>query len=199
MLKTHRKLKITLWVTGGVIVLVAIGAVGLAVAARWAVSDYRGNTTAQLNDAIVGKTTGVSIELRGVFLGEILSSDYKHIKALGDEYKNLLVDTKSYVAALGVHNTLVEQYNAGIKGEKPLNGDLLKSINKYKAVIENSFPNDKDRIKAIGDLMAKVTSNSDFDAVSLDIDTVLQSGDKFLIELREKLNTRISEFQKKVN
>jgi hypothetical protein len=28
---------------------------------------------------------------------------------------------------------------------------------------------------------------------------VLQSGDKFLADFREKLNTRITEFQKKVN
>jgi formyltetrahydrofolate synthetase len=118
---------------------------------------------------------------------------------LDSDYQTLLTDVKSYVTVLDTHNVLVEQYNAGIKGEKPLSGDLLKSVNRYQAAFENRFPDEKEIAKAIGDLSTKITSTTDFDAVSTDIDTVLQSGDKFLADFREKLNTRIAEFQEKVN
>lgn len=197
--KSSRKLKIALWIVGIIIVLAGLVTVTLAVLARRAVSDYRGDATTQLNGVIDGKTSGVPVELDNVLFGETLSSDYKRVKSLDSDYKALLTDTKSYVAVLGVHDALVEQYNAGIKGEKPLSSELLNTVNKYKAVIENRFPDDKDRAKAIGDLSAKITSNTDFDAVSADIDTVLRDGDKFLTEFREKLNARILEFQKKVN
>ncbi|MCL2173741.1 hypothetical protein FWH58_00335 [Candidatus Saccharibacteria bacterium] len=198
-LRTHRKLRIALWSVAIVVILTLLGGVILIVMARWAISDYRGDATTQLNDVIAGKTTGVPVQLRGVLLGETLSGDYRQIKALDNEYQILLTDTKSYVAALDAHNALVEQYNAGIKGEKPLGGDLLKSVNKYKAVIENRFPGEADRARAIGELLTKITSSTEFDTVSGDIDTILQSGDQFLTELRESLNTRITEFQKKVN
>lgn len=197
--KMHRSLKIALWVLGVIVTLALLGVISLAVMAYRAVSDYRGATTVQLNDVIAGKTTGVPAELSGVLLGEMLSGDYKHIKTLDNDYKKLLTDTKSYVAALDAHNALVEQYNAGINGEKPLNSDLLKSVNKLRAVMENRFPDEKDRATMIGNLATKITSNTNFDAVSIDIDAVLQNCDKFLDELREKLNTRIAEFQKNVN
>lgn len=197
--KVHRKLKITLWIVGAILVLVLIGLVSLAIMSRQAVSSYRSDAAEQLNSVVNGKESGVPVELRGVLLGETLSGDYKHVKSLDADYKELLTDVKGYVTVLNAHNSIVEQYNAGIKGEKPLGGDLLISVNRYKAAFENRFPDEKDRIKAISDLSTKITSNTDFDAVSTDIDTVLQSGDKFLAESREKLNTRINEFQKKVN
>jgi len=197
--KTHRKLKIALWTVGAVVILMLFSIVSLTVMAHRAVSDYRGDATAQLNDVIAGKTTGMPVELNSVLFGEILNGDYKRIKTLDEDYKKLLVDTKSYVAVLDVHNTLVEQYNTGIKGETPLNSDLLKSVNKLRAVMENRFPDEKNMAKTISDLAIKITSNTDFDVVSVDIDTVLQSSDRFLSELREKLNTRSTEFQQKVN
>jgi hypothetical protein len=195
----HRKLKTVLWISGGVIALVLIGLVTLAIMARQAVSDYRGQAAEQLNTVINGETTSMPVKLRSVLFGEFLSGDYKRVKSLDDNYQELLTDVKSYVIVLDTHNVLVEQYNAGIKGEKPLGGDLLKSVNRYRAALENRFPEEKDRVKAVGDLSAKITSTTDFDAVSPDIDTVLQDGDKFLAEFRENLNTRITEFQKKVN
>ena len=199
MSKTNRKLRITLWIVGIVVVLSLLAAATLAVLAKWATSDYRGNATVQLNDVIAGKEIGLPVELKSVLLGETLSGDYKRIKALDGDYKKLLNDTKSYKAVLDAHNVLVEQYNAGIKGEKPLGGDLLKSVQRYKAILENRFPSEKDRIKAIDELLNKITSTIDFDSISNDIDSVLQSGDDFLSQFREQLNTRITEFQKKVN
>jgi len=199
MSKTHRKLKIALWIVGIIVALVLIGAVTLAVLARQAVSDYRGAATTQLNEAVAGKTTGLPVELRAVWFGDVLSSDYQRVKNLNSVYQKLLRDVKSYVAVLNAHNVLVEQYNAGIKGNKPMGGDLLKSVNKYQAVMMNLFPDEKDQIKAIGDLLTQITSNTDFDAVSTSIDDVLQTGDDFLAQFREQLNARITEFQKKVN
>lgn len=197
--KTHRKLKIALGIIGIVLILIVIGLVALAVIARQAVSTYRGDAAEQLGTVVNGKESGLPVELKGVLLGEFLSGDYKHVKSLDGDYKKLLDDVKGYVNVLSTHNSIVEQYNAGIKGEKPLGGDLLVAVNRYKAAFENSFPDEKDKIKSIGDLSLKITSNTDFDTVSADVDAVLQSGDKFLVEFREKLNTRISEFQKKVN
>jgi len=139
------------------------------------------------------------VELRAVWFGDVLSSDYQRVKNLNSVYQKLLRDVKSYVAVLNAHNVLVEQYNAGIKGNKPMGGDLLKSVNKYQAVMMNLFPDEKDQIKAIGDLLTQITSNTDFDAVSTSIDDVLQTGDDFLAQFREQLNARITEFQKKVN
>ena len=197
--KMSKKVKIILWISGIVILLAILATATLMVLARRAVSDYRGDAAGQLNTVISGKTSDTPVELKSVLFGETFSSDYKRVKALDEDYKKLLTETKSYVAALDVHDTLVEQYNAGIKGEKPLDSDLLKTVNQYKAVMENRFPDEKDLIKEIGELSVKITSNTDFDVVSSDINTVLQDGDKFLTEFREKLNTRISEFQKKVN
>ena len=197
--KTHRKLKIALGIIGIVLILIVIGLVALAVIARQAVSTYRGDAAEQLGTVVNGKESGLPVELKGVLLGEFLSGDYKHVKSLDGDYKKLLDDVKGYVNVLSTHNSIVEQYNAGIKGEKPLGGDLLKSVQRYKAMFENRFPIEKDRAKVIGELLTKITSTTDFDAISGDIDDILQSGDKFLAEFREKLNTRITEFQKKVN
>jgi len=197
--KMNRKLKISLWIIGVVGVLLLATTTTLIIMAQRAISNYRGDATAQLNDVIDRKTTGVPAEINKVLLGEILSNDYKRVKALDEDYKNLLTDTKSYVAVLDAHDTLVEQYNAGIKGEKPLNSDVLILVNRYKAVIENRFPNEKEKAEALGNLSTRITSSTSFDEVSADIDIVLRNGDVFLTEFREKLNARITEFQKKVN
>jgi hypothetical protein len=180
-------------------VLVASSTVGLAVMAHQAVSSYRDNATNQLNNVISGEMIGLPVELRGVPFGEILNSNYKHIKTLDGDYKDLLTDTKSYVAVLDAYTALLEQYNAGIKGKKPLSSDLLKSVNKYKAVMENRFPNEKDMAKVIGELAIKITSSSDFDDISDSVEVVLQSGERFLTKLREELNARIARFQEEVN
>ncbi|MDR1969827.1 MAG: hypothetical protein LBQ11_00555 [Candidatus Nomurabacteria bacterium] len=199
MSKANRKLKITLRIIGVIVILALLGIVSLAMMARWAVSDYRGDTASQLNNIIAGETTGVPVELRGILFGKILGGDYERVEAMNGEYKTLLNDTKSYIAVRDAHDALVEQYNAGVNGKKPLGSDMLKSVNKYRAVIENHFPDEKDRAKTLGNLSTKITSNTDFDAVSSNIDAVLQSSDTFLAELREELNARITEFQKKVN
>ncbi|MCL2451711.1 hypothetical protein FWD20_02445 [Candidatus Saccharibacteria bacterium] len=199
MSKTNRKWKIALWAVGVATALVLVGFLALTVVVRQAVKIYRSDTAEQLNAAIGGQESGVPVELRRVLLGELLNGDYTNIKSLETDYQKLLTDVKSYVTVLAAHDALIEQYNAGIKGDKPLGGDLLVSVNRYMAAFENRFPGEKDRIKAISDLSAKITSNTNFDAVSGDIDDVLQSGDKFLAELRESLNARILEFSKKVN
>jgi glycine betaine/choline ABC-type transport system substrate-binding protein len=197
--KMNRKLKIAL-LTGGIVVALAlIGVVILAILTRQAVSNYRGAATEQINAVTNGETPGVPIELKGVLLGEVLNGDYKRVKSLDSDYKELLTNIRDYVTVRDTYDVLVKQYNAGIKGEKPLGGDLLKSVNRYKAAFENRFPEEKDQAKAIGDLSIKITSTTDFDAISTDINTLLQSGDEFLAKFREKLNVRITEFQKKIN
>ena len=197
--KTHHKLKVALVSIGIVIVLALVGAAALLVLAERAVSNYRGDTAAQLNDVTAGRTTGVPVTLRQIPFGEILNQDYRRVGRLDQTYQKLLTDTKSYIALRDAHDALVAQYNSGINGDKPLSGDVLIAVNKYQAVLENRFPNEEDQARAAGDLATTIASNSDFDAVSADIDSVLESGDRFLSELHDELVAHISDFQKQVN
>jgi hypothetical protein len=195
----RRRLKVALWFFGGTVVLVLIAVAALMILSRMAVSDYRGDTAEQLNSVIKGETSAAPIKLNSIPLGDVLNQDYRRVKSLDGDYQNLLNEVKSYVAVLSIHDSLVEQYNAGVKGEKPLGGDLLILVKRYQAVFENRFPERQEIAKAASDLSIKITSTTDFDAVSADIDSVLLSGDKFLSETRERLNESIVEFQKKVN
>jgi len=199
MAKLNGKVKIGLWSVGSLVVLAAFGALALFTLANRAVNDFRADASDQLNTAVSGKTTGVPTALKTVWLGDWLNISYKKVDGLQANYRALLGDVKNYVAVLNAHDTLVGQYNGGIKGDKPLNGDLLKSVNQYLAVMQNRFPSEKDRIAALNNLSNKITSSTDFDAVSGDIDTILQSNSDWLNSLRDDLNSRITAFQKKIN
>ena len=199
MTKLNRKVKISLWLVGGLVVLLALAALVISVLADRATDTFRSQASQQLNAAVAGESTGVTVELRTVWLGDLLNKDYKKISGLQSDYERLLGDVKNYAKVLSIHNTLVDQYNKGIKGEKPLNGDLLSSISQYLAAMRSRFPDEKDRIQMLEDLSQKITASTDFDAVSADIDTLLQSNDGWLSDIQKRLNERITKFQEKVN
>ncbi len=76
MAKLSRKGKIALRAVVAVIIAAALLVAVLAVLARQAVSNYRGAAANQLNSVISGKTTGLTVRLRQVWLGDMLNGSY---------------------------------------------------------------------------------------------------------------------------
>ena len=194
-----RKAKIILWSIVGLVLAIGLSVLTLFVLTTRAVNDFHDQASKQLNAAVAGKNTDEAVQLKTIWFGRLLNPRYDKVAGLQDEYNKLLSDVENYVAALSAHDNLVAQYNSGIKGDKPLSGDLLKTVNQYWSVVKNNFPTESDRATTLENLTQKITSNTDFDAVSSDIDNVLQSGNDWLSGLRDSLNKRITEFQDEVN
>lgn len=195
----NRKLKVSLIVLAAVIVAAAAVAGTLIFMAKDSANEYRSAATRQLNLAISGQEAGVAVELNLVWFGDNLNSDYRKVNSLQSDYAALLGDLKNYVAILNAHNALVEQYNNGLKNGDSLDGNLLKTVNKYADLIENRFPNEKDRLSTMRKLSEKITSNTDFESVGDDINAILADNDDWLSEVRNQLNDSIAAFQKKIN
>ncbi|MCL2038024.1 hypothetical protein FWG95_03420 [Candidatus Saccharibacteria bacterium] len=194
-----KKVKISLWIVGSLIIAGSLAYLAIFTLSTRAVSAFREQAADQLNTAVSGEATGSIVELRKVWFGGLLNSDYEKVSGLQAEYEKLLSSVKGYVAVSNAHDALVENYNRGIKGDAPLSGDLLQSVEKYLAAMKNRFPDETDRITALENLSTKVASNTDFDVVSGDIDQLLHDNNPWLDELREKLNQQITEFQDRVN
>ena len=199
MAKMNRKVKISLWVAGAVIVVGAFSYLAIFALSTRAVSTFRGEAADQLNTAVSGEPAGATVELDNVWLGKVLNHDYQKVSDLQPDYEKLLTNVKDFVVVRGAHDALVENYNNGIKGKAPLTSDLLKSVNKYLAAMESHFAGETDRVAALQNLSAKISENTDFDAVSSDINQLLVDNNNWLNELREQLNQKISSFQDKVN
>lgn len=197
--KINRKTKISLISLAIVLVLVAGATITLMFIAKGAVNDFRTNAARQLNNIIASKDAGATVELETVWLGRTVSSDYKKVDSLQNEYQNILIALKNYVAVLDVHNKLVGEYNKGLKGEDIINGDLLKLVKKYRDLIASKFPKETDRIKAVDDLTERILGTSDFDSISGFMSEVISDNDDWLNEVRDDLNNQISAFQKKIN
>lgn len=197
--KINRKMKTGLISMIIVLLLIGAGILTLLFMAKGAVNDFRTDATHQLNNVIEGKDSGVAVELRTVWFGRALSSDYKKVDSLQGEYQKLLALLKNYVAILDIHNQLVGKYNSGLKGENVLNGDFLKLTNKYRDLIASKFPNETERIAAMDELIKTITGSSDFDSVSSSLTKVISDNDVWLNQVREDLNNQITAFQKKIN
>lgn len=197
--KINRKTKISLISLAIVLVLVAGATITLMFIAKGAVNDFRTNAARQLNNVIASKDAGATVELQTVWLGRTVSSDYRKVDSLQNEYQNILIALKNYVAVLDVHNKLVGEYNKGLKGEDIINGDLLKLVKKYRDLIASKFPKETDRIKAVDDLTERILGTSDFDSISGFMSEVISDNDDWLNEVRDDLNNQISAFQKKIN
>lgn len=194
-----KKVKISLWVIISLIIAGALAYLAIFTLSTRAVSSFREEAANQLNNAVSGEAAGDTVKLGNIWFGDVLNRDYKMVSELQPDYEKLLANVKDYVSVRNAHDALVENYNNGIKGNAPLSGDLLKSIDHYSSIMQNRFHDETDRIAALENLSAKVASNTSFDAVSGDIDQLLHNNSVWLDELREKLNQSISEFQEKVN
>lgn len=178
---------------------IIIFVVSLMFVAKQSASDYRGNASKQLNNVINGKDAGVTVGLSQVWLGDSLSSDYKKANSSQDEYKELLDSTKDYIFVLNIHNDLIGQYNAGLKGDTLLDGEMLKTVNQYISAIKNRFPSEENRISTMDELAKKIVANSEFDSISTDLGDVLADNDEWLNSIRDSINKSIVDFQKKIN
>lgn len=197
--KINHKTKISLISLAIILALAAGGIITIMFIAKGAVNNFRTNAARQLNNVIASKDAGATVELETVWLGRTVSNDYKKVDSLQNEYRNILIALKNYVAVLDVHNKLVGEYNKGLKGEDIINGDLLKLVKKYRDLIANKFPKETDRIKAVDDLTERILGTSDFDSISGFMSEVISDNDDWLNEIRDGLNNQISAFQKKIN
>lgn len=197
--KINRKMKTGLISMATVLVLAGAAILTLMFMAKGAVNDFRVDASKQLKGIIDGKDAGTAVELRSVWLGQVLNGDYQKVKSLQAEYQKLLDSLKNYVAVVEAHNQLVSRYNSGLKGEAVINGDFLKLVNRYRDLIANRFPDATERIAAMDDLIKRVTATSDFDSISGFIAEVISDNDDWLGQTRDDLNVQISAFQKKIN
>ena len=195
----NRKTKVGVISLVAAAVLVIAGTVCLMFMAKGVVNTFRVDAASQLNNVIEGKDAGVPIELGSVWLGDMLSSDYKKVDSLQDEYQKILIALKNYVAVLNIHNQLVSEYNKGLKGENIVNGDLLKLVKKYRDLIASKFPDETDRIAAVDDFSERVLAASDFDSIASSMAGMISNNDNWLNDIRDDLNNQITSFQKKIN
>lgn len=182
-----------------VVALAGIAVLTLMFMAKGATNDFRADASRQLKNVIDGKDAGATVELRSVWLGQVLHSDYRKAKSLQGAYQKLLGSLKDYEAVSEAQSQLVSKYNSGLKGEAVLNGDFLKLVNRYRDLIANRFPDATERIAAMDDLVKRVTATSDFDSISGFIAEVISDNDDWLGQTRDDLNVQISAFQKKIN
>jgi hypothetical protein len=199
MSRINRKLKISLIVAGCLVVLSAGAVTAILLMSKQSVSDYRSAAAKQLNNVIAGSDAGATVELRQVWFGGQLDSNYHKADGLQSEYAELLNSVKSYISLLNIHNSLVSQYNEGLKSDSTLSGDFLKIVNKYASLLANNFPDEKARLAAMQNLSKEITSNVEFKSISADADDVLSDNETWLNELRETLNADVTDFQKKIN
>jgi len=194
-----KKVKISLWIIVSLIVVGGMAVLAIFTFSVRAVSTFREQAADQLNTAVSGEKTDSPVELRRIWFADLINQDYKKVDDLQADYNNLLKAVKNFVAAREAQNALVENFNRGNNGDKPLGGDLLRSVDQYLATMKKRFPNETERIAALENLLTKVSSNTDFDAVSSDIDQIVHNNDVWLNDLRTELNQQIDEFQAKVN
>lgn len=196
--KINRKAKIGI-ISLAVIGLLVAGVICLMFMAKSAVNTFRADAANQLNDVIEGKDAGATVELGSVWLGGMLSSDYKKVDSLQGEYQKIFVALKNYVMVLDIHNQLVGEYNDGLKGKNIVNGDLLTLVKKYRDLIASKFPDETDSIAAADSLSESLLAASDFDSIASPMAAVISRNDTWLNEVRDDLNNQIAAFQKKIN
>lgn len=195
------KAKIALLVIGILVILAGVSSVVLIFLARKSVNDYRQDASAELNSIInlePAKTTDV--KLQEVWLGRLLSPEYEKVDDLQNEYRELVNDVKNCVSAYNQYNVLLELYEDGQENELTnLNSEFLSNVDNYLIAMRKNYPDETEQISGIEKLREAVVASTDFKSVSADMRSVLNDMSVWLDKLRDNLNTRITEFQKKIN
>lgn len=195
------KAKIALLVIGILVILAGVSLVVLIFLARKSVNDYRQDASAELNSIInlePAKTTDV--KLQEVWLGRLLSPEYEKVDDLQNEYRELVNDVKNCVSAYNQYNVLLELYEDGQENELTnLNSEFLSNVDNYLIAMRKNYPDETEQISGIEKLREAVVASTDFKSVSADMRSVLNDMSVWLDKLRDNLNTRITEFQKKIN
>ena len=195
------KAKIALFVIGILVILAGVSLVVLIFLARKSVNDYRQDASAELNSIInlePAKTTDV--KLQEVWLGRLLSPEYEKVDDLQNEYRELVNDVKNCVSAYNQYNVLLELYEDGQENELTnLNSEFLSNVDNYLIAMRKNYPDETEQISGIEKLREAVVASTDFKSVSADMRSVLNDMSVWLDKLRDNLNTRITEFQKKIN
>ena len=195
------KAKIALLVIGILVILAGVSLVVLIFLARKSVNDYRQDASAELNSIInlePAKTTDV--KLQEVWLGRLLSPEYEKVDDLQHEYRELVNDVKNCVSAYNQYNVLLELYEDGQENELTnLNSEFLSNVDNYLIAMRKNYPDETEQISGIEKLREAVVASTDFKSVSADMRSVLNDMSVWLDKLRDNLNTRITEFQKKIN
>lgn len=195
------KAKIALLVIGILVILAGVSLVVLIFLARKSVNDYRQDASAELNSIInlePAKTTDV--KLQEVWLGRLLSPEYEKVDDLQNEYRELVNDVKNCVSAYNQYNVLLELYEDGQENELTnLNSEFLSNVDNYLIAMRKNYPDETEQISGIEKLREAAVASTDFKSVSADMRSVLNDMSVWLDKLRDNLNTRITEFQKKIN
>lgn len=196
-----KKAKIALWALGGVVVLACVGVGTSILLARQAVSSYRADASAQLNKVVNEQSADRSpVKLKNVWLGRSLVSEYAKVDDLQSTYNGLLAKVSAYVTVLNQHNNLVDQYNNGLKGESDqLSSSLLSTIDGYIDSVNKYYPSETKRIAEMKSLRDAIAANTSFSSIRTSMSQVVDQNDTWLDQMRESLNTEITEFQKNIN
>jgi len=181
-----------------IIVLIGIVATVLFGMSKSAVNDYRAQAAKQLNAVINGEKVGLPVELQQVWLANLVNPRYKRATELQSEYKELFNAARNYTAVVSIHNAIVGLHNDGADDMKTLNGDILISAKKYLSTVESYFPEETERIEKLRQLVEKIVTSTTFSDINADLSAVLNENEQWIAELGEQLNSRIDEFQKKL-
>lgn len=183
-----------------ILVAVFAGAMWLFVDSTKAVNQYVESVNNQYQKAVANKgDVGSAVELRPVFMGDIVNVKYKDMKALGGDYKKLLASLTNYNLVKEAHNTIVTQFNDGISGKKILNGDILTTVNHLLALMQDNYPKQTELIDGLSKLSQKISASTNFTDISIEVNTVLKNDENWLNQERETIDNDRAIFEKKMN
>lgn len=165
-----------------------------------AVNKYVEAVDQQYAEIVTGEDTNqANVQLKSVPFGDIINGKYKQVKTIDSDYQQLINQLKHYVFTMNTHNQMVRKFNAGIQGNEVLSSDMLSLANKMVEQTKEYYPDKKDEIAALENLVAKITENTTFADISSDVSAVLHTNDKWLNAERETIETNRQKFQNKIN
>ncbi|MDR0957508.1 MAG: hypothetical protein LBM09_02965 [Candidatus Nomurabacteria bacterium] len=184
-----------------VIVLVVLAAIGVMILLGMslsAVRDYREKTSEQLQTLVTGDKVTEPAKLQEVWLGDTLSGDYKKTNELQSEYQKLFTEVKNNALLLKTHNEVVDLYNKMAGSSEPLDASVLAAAKRYLSAMEVGFSDQTERIQKLTALIEKIRGSANFEEINGEVSQVVNENEKWVSELREKTNVKISEFRDKL-
>lgn len=199
--KSHKKL-VKAVVIVLVILIVAIGGFALwtFIDSTRAINQYVEDVDTQYKNIASNQNIDqVNVQLRDVWLADLINPRYKEAVGLDADYQSLIDRLRNYTLIMEVHNQLIDEFNKGVEGDEVLNGDMLKLATEMDEMMHARYPDKTEQIAAMDQLCQTITSSTNFADISGEVNKVLVSNNAWLSDERNAIETARTEFQQSIN
>lgn len=199
--KSHKKLVKAVAIVL-VILIVAIGGFALwtFIDSTRAINQYVEDVDTQYKNIASNQNIDqVNVQLRDVWLADLINPRYKEAVGLDADYQSLIDRLRNYTLIMEVHNQLIDEFNKGIEGDEVLNGDILKLATEMDEMMHARYPDKTGQIAAMDQLCQTITSSTNFADISGEVNKVLVSNNAWLSDERNAIETARTEFQQSIN